>query len=126
MGRIASLFILLLTLIGCSEIKIRQYNSIVDHADRIEIQFKNSDQKVVLDSDQIESFKSILKRNIEPELSAKFTADIRIDLYDGEDRIGFFLVSENATKPFVNFDSDDLNFSFRLTYGIGRYLAEIR
>ena len=91
---------------------------------KIEITFKDSERKVELDKRQVEIFKDIMRRNIEPEIQRKFIADIQIDLYENENRIGFLMITDNESKPFVNFGSDDLNFGFRLTYGIGQYLNE--
>lgn len=124
MKAVYSLFIMLLTLTACSQPKIDKYNSIIDRVTKIEITFKDSERKVELDKKQVEIFKDILKRNIEPEIQRKFIADIQIDLYENENRIGFLMITDNESKPFVNFGSDDLNFGFVLTYGIGQYLNE--
>ena len=121
---IYSIFIAFLTLTACSQTKIDNYNSIIDQATRIEIKFKDSEKEIELDKNQVEIFKDILKRNIEPEIQRKFIADIQIDLYENESRIGFLMITHNESKPFVNFGSDDLNFGFELTYGIGQYLNE--
>lgn len=121
---IHSLFIVFLILTACSQPKIDKYNSIIDRTTRIEITFKDSERKVELDKKQVEIFKDILKRNIEPEIQRKFIADTQIDLYKNDSRIGFLMITDNTTKPFVSFGSDDLNFGFQLTYGIGQYLNE--
>ena len=121
---IYSIFIAFLTLTAYSQTKIDKYNSIIDQATRIEIKFKDSEKEIELDKNQVEIFKDILKRNIEPEIQRKFIADIQIDLYENESRIGFLMITYNESKPFVNFGSDDLNFGFELTYGIGQYLNE--
>jgi len=121
---IHALFIVLLSLTACSQPKIDKYNSIIDRTTRIEITFKDSARKVEFDKKQVEIFKDILKRNIEPEIQRKFIADAQIDLYEKDGRIGFLMITDNETKPFVNFGSDNLNFGFHLTYGIGMYLNE--
>jgi type III secretory pathway component EscR len=117
-------FLMFLTLTACSQPKVDEYNSIIDRVTKIEINFKNSERLIELDKNQVEVFKSILKRNIEPEIQRKFIANIQIDLFENESRIGFLMVTENETKPFVNFGSDGLNFGFQLTYGISQYLNE--
>ncbi|HCQ29366.1 MAG TPA: hypothetical protein DIU39_03705 [Flavobacteriales bacterium] len=118
------IFISFLTLTACYQSKIDKYNSIIDRVTRVEINFKNTGKKIELDKNQVEIFKDILKRNIEPEIQRKFIADIQIDLYANENRIGFLTVTDKVTNPFVNFDSDDLNFGFQMTYEIGQYLNE--
>ncbi len=114
----------LLTITSCSQSKIDQYNEIIDRTSRIEINYKNLNKKLELDTKQVENFKRILKRNIDPTIQEKFIADIQIDLYDKEGRIGHLMITEFNSKPFVNFGSDDLNFGYPLTYGIGQYLNE--
>ena len=109
---------------ACYQSKIDKYISIIDRVTRVEINFKNTGKKIELDKNQVEIFKDILKRNIEPEIQRKFIADIQIDLYANENRIGFLTVTDKVTNPFVNFDSDDLNFGFQMTYEIGQYLNE--
>lgn len=126
MKRLLQILILSLTLTACAQVKVTRYNSIVDQVTRVEIDFKNLDKRIKLDKIQVENFKAILKRNIEPEAQQKFVTDIQVDLYDNESRIGFLMITENQTKAFVNFGSDDLNFGFQLTYGIGQYLNEIK
>lgn len=121
---IYSLFIVYLSFTACSQSKIDKYNSIIDRVTRIEIIFKDSERKVELDKKQVEIFKDILKRNIESEIQRKFIANIQIDLYENESRIGFLMITDNENNPFVNFGSDKLNFGFHLTYGIGMYLNE--
>ena len=126
MKAINLLFIITLTLTACSQSKIDKYNSIVDRTTRIEINFKNPDSIIELDNNQVEVFKDILKRNIEPAIQRKFVADLQIDLYDNDRRLGFLMITDNDPKPFVNFGSDSLNFGFQLTYGIGMYINEIK
>lgn len=126
MKRLLQILILSLTLTACAQVKVTRYNSIVDQVTRVEIDFKNLDKRIKLDKIQVENFKAILKRNIEPEAQQKFVTDIQVDLYDNESRIGLLMITENQTKAFVNFGSDDLNFGFQLTYGIGQYLNEIK
>ena len=68
--------------------------------------------------------KAILKRNIQPESPRKFIVYRSIALYGAEKRIGILMVSYGE-KPYVNFRSDSLNFTFPLTYGIGMSLSEL-
>ncbi len=121
---IHKLFIVFLSLTACSQPKIDKYNSIIDRTTRIEITFKDSARKIELDKKQVEMFKDILKRNIEPEIQRKFIADAQVNLYENDGRIGFLMLTDNETKPFVNFGSENLNFGFPMTYGIGMYLNQ--
>ena len=125
MKAIQLIFILFLALTACSDSTINKYNSIVDRVTSIEINFVKSNRTIELDKNQVEIFKDILKRNIEPKLQPEFIADIQIDLFENESLIGSLIITNSETKPFVNFDSGDLNFGFQLTYGIGQYLNEI-
>ena len=103
---------------------ISRYEKIVDQTDRITIEFKSIDKTVELDKIQVENLKGILISNIGSTSIRKFVADVQINLYSQGNRIGFLMVTENPDKPFVNFGSENLNFGFKLTYGIGRYLNE--
>lgn len=124
MRLLIQILIIGLTITSCSETKVNKYNSTIDRVTRIEIYFKSSDNTIELDNSQVQIVKDILKRNIKPEPQRKFISDIQIDLYESENLIGFLMVTENETQPFVNFGSDSLNFGFQLTYGIGQYLNE--
>jgi hypothetical protein len=126
MKQLLQILIISLIITTCTPSNVNKYNSRIDRVSRIEIDFKNSDKKIELDKKQVEILKDILKRNIVPEYQRKFVTDIQIDLYDNENRIGFLMITDNSTKPFVNFGSNDLNFGFQLTYGIGQYLNEIK
>jgi len=119
-------FVILLMLTACSQSKIEEYNAIIDKSTRIEIVYKDLNKRVELDNQQVEVFKDILKRNIEPTIQKKYKAEIQIDLYHKEDRIGFLIVTNKSSNPFVNFGSENLNFGYQLTYGIGQYLNEIK
>ena len=126
MKRIFHILILLIitTLTACTQSNNDKYNAIIDKANRIEINYKDSDKTVVLTLGQVKNLKAILKRNIKPDFQRKFVADIQVDIYENDSRIGFLMITDNDPKPFVNFGSDSLSFGFQLTYGLGMYLNE--
>ncbi len=121
---IQSVLIVFLILTACSKSKIDKYNSIIEQTTRIEITFKDSERKINLDKKQVETLKEILKRNIEPKIQRKFIAQTQIDLFENNSHIGFLMISDKENIQFINFSSDNLNFGFQLTYGIGMYLNE--
>jgi len=120
------LFILALSLAACTQAKIEKYSSLVDRATYIEINFSESDKTIVLNNNQLHTFKDILRRNIKPKSQRKFTADIHVVLYEKESRLGNLLIINSTTNPFVNFSSDKVDFGFQLTYGIGQFLDELK
>ncbi|MGK7391078.1 MAG: hypothetical protein ACNS60_12035 [Candidatus Cyclobacteriaceae bacterium M2_1C_046] len=113
-----------LVLISCSNNdKLEQYRKIVNSAEVIEIIYNSSERTIQISDEQIGNFKNILLRNIKPEYQSKFMADVIINFYNNSEQIGFLTISrENST---VNYNSDDTNFGFDLTYGIGMYLNDL-
>lgn len=80
---------------------------------------------MVIPTQQVENFKEILTRNVKPELQRKFINDVRVDFYKNSNRIAFLRITNGKASPFVNFNSDSLNFGFRLTYGLGMTIDDM-
>ncbi len=116
----ARLFIMILiALISCKNQNFQKYKSIVQKADKFEIYYKSVNKTVRIPEQDIDKFKDILTRNVKPELQRKFINKVRVDFYKNGNRIAFLMINNGNPSPFVNFNSDNLNFGFRLTYGIG-------
>jgi hypothetical protein len=109
---------------SCMDERKVHYYSTVDKVNRVTVEYINQDTIIELEKAQIDNFKEILKRNVQPEHQRKFQADIQVNLYDGKDKVGALLIYNDPDKPFVNFTSEELGFGFQLTYGIGQYLNE--
>jgi hypothetical protein len=112
-------------LTACNE-KLDQYQEIIDRIDRIDIHYKDINKDTSLSSQQMSTFKKMLVRNIKPNLQTKFNSDIIVHLYLEDKRIAFLQVHISERNPFVNFNSDELNFGFPLTYGLGMFLVELK
>ena len=106
--------------------KFETYSKIIDSADQFRYYIRNNDTftltKKVIISEQVQSLKNILKRNIEPELQQKFIAYHKIEIYRKGDLQGALLISGSKEYPYVNFTNGNFGFGFRLTYGIGMSL----
>lgn len=111
-------------MISCSDSRISSYEKIINQTDKIQIHFKSSNKSVELNETQVENFKKILKQNVEPTNQKKIIADIQVDFYSDDKRIGFIMITDNSKNPFANFGSDKLSFGFKLTYGIGMFLND--
>jgi hypothetical protein len=112
-----------ISLIGCDR-QLHIYYNIVDKVDRVVITYKKTGLKKILTNIEIETFKNHLKRNIQPELQRVFINDVLVELYSDSKRIAFLLIYQGVKDiGFVNFNSDNLNFGFRLTYGIGMFIG---
>jgi hypothetical protein len=107
---------------GCENSKLQKYKSIVHRASRFEVQRTGFSQATVVPASEIDRFKDVLTSGIEPETQRYFTADTRIDFYFDDQRIGSLLI-QNGKSPFANFNSDHLNFGFRLTYQMGMWIG---
>jgi hypothetical protein len=101
------------------------YERIVRDADRFEIYYKATDKTVVIPERLTANFKDILTRNVIPETQRKFVNDVKVDIYKGNKQTAFLMIINGDKSPFVNFNSDKLNFGFRLTYGIGQAIDNL-
>jgi hypothetical protein len=119
------LFITIITLTSCSTEKLKRYQSIVRDADRFEIYYKATNKTIAVPERMNANFKDILTRNVNPETQRKFINDVKIDIYKGNKQTGFLMIINGDKSPFVNFNSDKLNFGFRLTYGIGQTIDNL-
>lgn len=112
-------------LTSCADRTVKQYELLVDRADRFVLSKREQKDSIVIsDAPQLRNMKEILKRNIKQQSPRKIIVDWTIALYLEEKRIGLLMVSYGE-KPYVNFRSDSLNFTFPLTYGIGMALSEL-
>ena len=111
---------------SCTDDKISEYEKCISQANRIVIEYKLLDKSIKLEKEQIENFKKILVQNINPTTQRKFRADIQIDLYSDDKKLGRLMIADTAQTPFVNFSSDKSTIGFQLTYGIGMFLREIK
>lgn len=117
MIRVSLLFLLML-MASCQNKQLKAYEAIVDFSDSAVIVYGESDT-VSISKDRLENFKDILKRNIEPESPRKFLSNESILLFNSDKKIAALHLSQGTNKPYVNFQSGSVNFTFRLTYGIG-------
>jgi len=94
----------------------------VSEADSITILYKSINQTIPIPPGDLPAFKDVLLRDIHPESPRRVALDIRIDLYKATEVVGFLMISNKGEDKFVNFGSENSNFGFRLTYGIGMNL----
>ena len=116
--------ILVIILTGCNR-QLQQYENLVDQINGVEVHYTRTDKVVRLSKQQTETFKDILTRNINPEMQRKFSNEVRVDLFKDSNRLAFLRIYEGSQQPFVNFNSDSLNFGFQSTYGIGMFVNEL-
>lgn len=122
---LALFVITIVVLSSCASKTLKHYEQLVDRTDKIVIISQKLNDSLLITTDPIlRNIKDILKRNIQPESPRKFIVDRSITLYEADKRIGILLISYGE-KPYVNFRSDSLNFTFPLTYGIGMTLSEL-
>jgi hypothetical protein len=119
------LFIFLITVVIACNDKIRRYKILIGEVDNAKVEYLKDGKVIELSSKETEGLKKVLLRNIKPELQRKFLSNFKIDIFNNGKRIGYFMIS-TGEKAFVNFNSDNLHFGFRLTYGIGMFLDQIR
>ena len=119
------LSLLALTFLGCQDKEVQQYTSIVNQADRFEVHFIDKDRAITIPVGEIESFKDVVTKDVEPEMQRVFISDTRIDFFRGNQRIGYLIV-QNGKTPVANFNSDSLNFGFGLTYRMGMWIVELK
>jgi hypothetical protein len=119
------LFITVFALASCSNGKFKKYEGIVNDADRFEIYYKSTNKTVAIPEQMTANFKDILTRNVNPATQRKFINDVKIGIYKGNKQIGFLMIANGGKSPFVNFNSDKVNFGFRLTYGIGQTIDNL-
>jgi hypothetical protein len=124
MGRFF-LFFLFISLTSCKDARILKYEHIVQEATKFEIVYNASDKTITIPEQQIGNFKDLLIRNIKPELQRKFINDVRIDIFRNNQKTAFLMITNGDKEPFANFNSDGLNFGFRLPYGIGQILEDL-
>ena len=118
----------ILALTSCKDRRLLKYEQVVLEATKLQIVYNASNKTITIPEQQIVNFKHILSRNVKPELQREFINDVRIDIFKDNRRTAFLLINNSDKLPFVNFNSDSVNFGFRLTYGIGQtlnqYIAE--
>jgi hypothetical protein len=121
------LFIVISTIVltSCAGRTVKEYEQLIDRADRIVINKQEQHDSIVISTPpQLQNIKEVLKRNIKPEPPRKFTVERTIAIYANDKRLGLLMVSY-GDNSYVNFRSDSLNFTFPLTYGIGMSLSEL-
>jgi hypothetical protein len=116
--------IFILTINSCSKINsLETYNKIIDSADKIrQLEQVDNEWRVtreVAAKEDLQTLKDVLKRNIKLESKKELTPDNKFEIIKGDKVLGRVLI----LHPFANFISDELEFGFRLTYGIGMYPA---
>jgi hypothetical protein len=119
-------FLIILTgviLIACNT-QVNQYKQIIDQVNGVEIHYLNSGKVIEVPVQQVQYFKEVVLRNIKPEAQRDVHEDTRVNFLKNKDTIAHFVIYQGTNEPFVNFYSDNLNFGFRLTYGIGMFLSE--
>ena len=106
--------------------RIEKYDKIINDCDRVKIYTRTDNDfnliKEIIDKDDLLTLKTILKRDINPEMQEKFIANKRFEILKGDKVVGQLMINDSKERPFANFVSDDFGFGFRLTYGIGMYL----
>ena len=112
----------LLFLFSCSKRgTLDKYYQIVDSSNKVVYYTKINGVFIITREatvdEHLQTSKNILKRNIKPEEQRNITPTNKIEIYKNEKVIGTLLISD-----FVNFNSANLKFGFRLTYGIGMSL----
>ncbi len=115
------LIIIVVALTSCGKAKLRNYESIVQTANRFEIVYASHSETV--SEQEVVHFKDILISDVKPEMKRKFITDVRVDIYKGYIRTGSLTMSLNRANGFVNFNSDSLNFGFPMTYRMGMYIG---
>ena len=124
MRRLIFLIVIIL-LYSCKDKTVKNYERLVEKADKIVITERDHDDTIIVKSAIVlQNLKDILKRNIKPETPRKFIIDKSINLYAGDRKLGLLMVGYGE-KPYINFRSDSLCFTFPLTYGIGMALDEL-
>src|SRR3982751_1601354 len=117
----------LLVLVSCSrDGGLDKYIQIVDRADSIVFYIRDADTFIVTKKveslNSLKSLKSILKRNIEPQIQRTFLPQYKILFYQDHTYLGALLISGTKENPFANFTNGSFSFGFKLTYGIGMSL----
>ena len=113
------LLLLLIVVSSCKDKRIDAYNAIVNSTDSAVIYYRTSNDSLTVVKSDLGRFKNILKRNVQPKEPRKFTSSRDISLFKDGRKIASLWLSNDTIKPYVNFQSDSVNFSFRLTYGMG-------
>jgi hypothetical protein len=105
--------------VACNSGKLSKYESLVDGRDKAVIYYKPSGDSLIIQNQRLESFKRTLKRNIEPEDAIEAPWQQRIVLMKKSKVLATLDLTGIDGLPYVNVRSSDVNFNFRLTYGIG-------
>jgi hypothetical protein len=105
---------------------MKLYERLINEVDSASIQYLKDGKAIYLSRQYTQSLKKVLTRHIKPEIQRKFISDARIELFRNKKRIAFLLIANDSQNGFANFNSDSLQFGFRLTYGIGMFINEIR
>jgi murein L,D-transpeptidase YcbB/YkuD len=123
--------LMLTTLLSCGEDqRIKKYQEIVDHADRLKI-YKETGAELILtrevsDQQELKTLKAILKQGIKPEhMQALFPRE-KIELYSGNTRQGAILIFHSDGSTHADFQSQDFELGLALTYRVGTYLNGLR
>jgi len=123
--------LMLTTLLSCGEDqRVKKYQEIVDHADRLKI-YKETGAELILtrevsDQQELKTLKAILKQGIKPEhIQALFPRE-KIELYSGNTRQGAILIFHSGGATHADFQSQDFELGLALTYRVGTYLNGLR
>jgi hypothetical protein len=121
----------LTTLLSCGEDqRLRKYQEIVDHADRLKI-YKETGAELILareisDQQELKTLKAILKQGIKPEHKQALFPHEKIELYSGNTRQGAILIFHSDGATHADFQSQEFKLGLALTYRVGTYLNGLR
>jgi len=79
---------------------------------------------IAIPSGDTAGFEELITTGIKPDIQKKFISNTRIDLFRDSQRIGYIMI-QNGKTPAANFNSQNLNFGFRLTYRLGMWISEM-
>jgi len=121
----------LITLLSCGEDdRVRKYEAIVDHADRLKIyQETGAELKLareVSDQQELNILKTILKEGVKPECKQALFPHDKIELYSGNIRQGAILIFHSDGTTHADFQSQEFDLGLTLTYRVGTYLNGLR
>lgn len=123
--RCCRIFIVLVLSSSCNDKRLDEYKSIIREADRFEIIYTLTNKKVILKNELVPKLKDVLTRNVKPETQRKLVENIRIAIYKNNRQTSFLIIGYDNIQPYINFNSANLNFGFRLTYGISQGINNI-
>ena len=123
--------LMLTTLLSCGEDdRVKKYEAIVDHADRLKIyQETGAELKLtrdVSDQQELKTLKAILKQGIKPEHKQALFPHEKIELYYGNIRQGAILIFHADGATHADFQSQEFELGLTLTYRVTTYLNGLR